>query len=248
MTQLIKTSKWVLYSLPIIAFQITYLIILIQGPTLNYQSTTSHDFKEYIFFLFFYVPYILLSYIYIALCKNNILRFNIITTIILLINILPFLINASEYSSIQLIFNLLKTGTLYWIPLISLFITFHRRYNNIAKVQIAAISLSSIFLIFASIVFMLNIPASNTSFWNHIFLICLTAIFSISYLLWQFKKFTRLWGLTVAFMFAASTILEFGTLMNCILVIHFFIAFIMLGAKLVARHYTTNSEQQEINC
>lgn len=249
MTQFIKVPKWILLSLPIVSFQITYLIILIQESVLNYQSIISYEFKYYIFYLSFYVPYILLSYIYIALCKNNISRFNIITTIILSINILPFLINVSESSSMQLIFSLLKIGTLYWLPLISLFITFQKRHNdNLTNVQIAAISLSSIFLIFAGIVFMLNIPVSNPSFWNHVFLIYLIVTFSISYLLCQFKKVTKLWKLTVTFMLAASAILEFGTLMNYILVIQFFIAFIMLGAKLVARHYTKeDKERPKIN-
>lgn len=243
-----KTSKY--YSnllLPIIVFNIAYLMLYIQSCIQTFPPPTGPSFGDidftptmYMLWFILSIPYILISYLYLFFCQNDIFRFKIITPLFVVGYVFLFVIS----DPLGLMFISLLAGLFYWIPFILIYMILFIRYDNKKWMQLVALGLSLALLVFTYVAFISSNPTSDTRYWSIVYQAFWIVIYFISYLLCQFKKFNMLWGICAILMLSASSILEFYTPLDYILTTMFLIAFIMFGAEMVARYYIKKEDKE----
>lgn len=226
--------------LPAIAFHIAYFMSIIQGHILDFPlpdgpsiPLPDFSFGRYLYKLTTSLPEIILSYIYLILCRNNIRNFKIITPLF----IVSYILLLSTSDSFGLIYIFLLTKLHYWIPFFLLFMIFFVRYKNNKILQYWSLGLSIGLFTFAYFIFSFEVITSDTPFWSKIHRIYWVTIYLICYLLCQSKKPTILIKIIIILMLSASIILEFGTPLNHILTTQFLILLIIFCAEMFARRY-----------
>ena len=238
-------SKRLNFLLPVIAFHIALFIILIQryvfefplskGPTIPIENSI---IISYLFILVSFLPHILLSYAYIALCQKYTAKYYIIT-VILTVGYIIVLITCDPLS---LIYMQLRIGLYFWIPLIVMLginVTSNIKFEII---QWFSLVLNIILLIF-SISNVFGVTKREIDYWINIHDIYFFAIFYLCYLLQRFTKYNIIFWSNIVLMLLAISILEFFTPLDFMLVIMFVIAAIMFTVKWIIDRIKVSGEK-----
>ena len=241
-------SKRLNFLLPVIAFHIALFIILIQryvfefplskGPTIPIENSI---IISYLFILVSFLPHILLSYAYIALCQKYTAKYYIIT-VILTVGYIIVLITCDPLS---LIYMQLRIGLYFWIPLIVMLginVTSNIKFEII---QWFSLILSNMLLLF-SVSIVLGVGKAETGYWINVHDVYFIAIFYLCYLLQRFTKYNIIFWSNIVLMLLAVSILEFFTPLDFMLVIMFIVAAIMFTAKWIVDRSKEVNKKQEI--
>ena len=158
--------------LPVIVFNIAYLMLFIQSNIQNFPPPTGPSFGDidftptmYILWFILSIPYILISYLYLFFCQNDIFRFKTITTLFVVGYVLLFVISAP----LGLMFICLLVGLFYWIPFILIYMLLFIRYDNKKWMQLVALGLSLALLVFTYVAFISSNPTSDTRYWSIVY-------------------------------------------------------------------------------
>lgn len=219
------------YLLPIIIFHIIFIINIINNFVLDYPlpEGPTIPLSTYFITLMMLCPHIFISFIFIPVCKDNMLRLKISTLLFLSVYIILFFIINPE----GIAFCFLDSGINYWIILILLITKNFTIWNNKNLVEYTSFILNIILLAFICGTIMLYAAKCENSFWLVVYKIYLAIVIFICFVLCQFKNYSKATALNIALLFTTSSLLEIFTPLHFVLVTLLTIASIMFFLQIM---------------
>lgn len=237
-----KTQRFIPYLLPIVALFVMYIIFWLNNHILNFPPPEGPSFsdglgKNFIIFIGF-LPAILLSYLYVFICKrlksDTIKLFTVFTVMAIIIGELIILYvkiyNEGSLDNFEPLYVILLCNS-FSLPMLFLTMQWFVRYHNAKRLELVTYATSLLLLACAVIAAVSEIATDQYFILKRIYSLFIILTYTITYLLSNLRINSASFATGGIISLAAASILEFATPLNYMLVHFAVIASIMFAAK-----------------